>query len=96
MVGIYEENVHLNPKGPNLFSPKTLKIAISIPKSQNLQLFLFCTSNYRILYLTRMRMHGENFRNFDYIDCKILAFKVKKIDDLTLKLLNLNTCTTKF
>jgi len=30
-----------------------------------------------ILHLTIMKMFGKNFRNFDLIDCKIFAFKVK-------------------
>jgi len=60
------------------FSQKTLKIAISIVKSKNIENWYFCTSNPRILYLNSIKMCRINFRNFDNLHCKILAFNVEK------------------
>jgi len=67
-------------KGPRpLFCPKPLKIAISIAFIQRKQnKILFVEYNCRIWYFICLRSYGNNFMKFDYIDWKILTFKVGK------------------
>jgi len=75
----------LTPKGFWLcFHQKHSKTTIS-STSINFFLKIFLdTCNHRILQYAGLGRCGKNFRNFHYVDCKILAFEFTKVHFLTL------------
>jgi hypothetical protein len=59
-------------------APK-LSLQLQIAQIELIFIFLFLSSNRRILHWSIKVMCGIFFKKIDQIDCKIIAYKVKKI-----------------